>query len=340
MTVADILRAAERLSPWVRRTPVLTSHSMDRQSGLHLYFKCENLQRTGSFKIRGALNAIMRLDSDAATRGVLTASSGNFAQGIAWSARHRRISAHVVMPADAPRVKRNAVEALGAIVHVCAPTLADRDAVTKTILAETGAVFISSHDHPDVITGQGTIAIEFLDQVPSLDAIIAPVGGGGLIAGIAIATGALRPGLRVIGAEPVGASDAARSKALGYFVPEPNPRTIAKGLAIGLGEVTWPLVRDLVDEVILVDEDSIVAAMRLIWERLKLVIEPSAAVAVAVALAPEFRDHMGLERVGVVLSGGNVDLDDLPWCHAAATEGDAPHEIQSGYNRQRAPQAD
>lgn len=321
MTLADIEIATGAMSEWVQRTPVLTCHSLDLQSGRQLYFKCENLQRTGSFKIRGALNAILRLSPDAASRGVLTASSGNFAQGIAWSARHRRISAHVVMPSDAPRVKQRAVEELGAIIHLCAPTLADRDALTKTILAETNAVFISSHDHPHVIVGQGTIALEFLSQVPALDAIVAPVGGGGLIAGLAIATRALQPGIRIIGAEPVGAADAARSKAVGHFIPEPNPRTIAKGLAIGLGELTWPLVRDLVDEIVLVDDEAIVAAMRLIWERMKLVIEPSAAVAVAAVLAPRFHERTVLERVGVVLTGGNVDLDDLPWRQATATDG-------------------
>jgi threonine dehydratase/serine racemase len=309
----DIRIAALRLSGLLHCTPVLTSRSIDLRSGREFFFKCESFQRTGSFKVRGALNAVQHLPSDLAARGVLTASSGNFAQGLAWSARHRRISAHIVMPADAPRVKLAAVEALGASIHVCAPTLTDRDRLTKAIIAETGAVFISSHDHPHVIAGQGTIALEFMTEVEALDAIIAPVGGGGLISGIAIAARALRPGIRIIGAEPLGAGDAARSKAAGHYMPEPNPKTIAKGLLIGLGEMTWPFVRDLVDEIVLVDDDAIIAAMRFIWERMKLVIEPSAAVAVAAVLAAEFRDRDDLGRVGVVLSGGNVDLDDLPW---------------------------
>jgi threonine dehydratase len=315
----DIRKAATQLSGLLPHTPVLTSRSFDLRSGRELFFKCESFQRTGSFKVRGALNAVQALDCNIAARGVLTASSGNFAQGLAWSARQRRIPAHVIMPSDAPRVKRAAVEDLGATIYVCAPTLSDRETVTKATLAETGAVFISSHDHPDVIAGQGTIALELISEVTSLDAIIVPVGGGGLISGIAIAARALQPAIRIIGAEPVGAADAARSKAAGHLLTERNPRTIAKGLLIGLGEMTWPFVRDLVDDIVLVDDDAIIDAMRLVWERMKLVIEPSAAVAVAAVLKKEFKGRNDLTRVGVVLTGGNVDLDELPWQYSVRT---------------------
>lgn len=316
---SDIQAASVRLTGIVHRTPVINSNSVDRVSHHKLFFKCENFQRTGSFKLRGALNAILCLEQAASDRGVLTASSGNFAQGVAWAARHRHIAAHVVMPSDAARVKRDAVEDLGAIVYECEPTLTQRDRVLETVGLRTGAVFISAHDHRDVIAGQGTLACEFLEQVPTLDAIIAPIGGGGLISGIAIAAKTLRPAIRVIGAEPSGADDAARSKQAGYLVSEPNPQTIAKGLLIGLGKITWPVVRDYVDEVRVVDDLATVEAMRLVWERMKIVIEPSAAVAVAVAISREFRE-IPLERVGVVLSGGNVDLDDLPWLQVVSEQ--------------------
>lgn len=316
-TAADldgVRGAAAQISGLLHRTPVLTSRSIDLLSGRQLFMKCESLQRTGSFKLRGALNAVLNLRSDLAQLGVITASSGNFAQGLAWAARHRSVSAHVVMPADVPKVKRAAVEALGAIVHTCEPMpLANRDRVCKEICDKNGVTFISPHDHPDVITGQGTIALELLDQVSALDAIVAPVGGGGLVSGIAVAAKALRPAIRVIGAEPAGAADTARSKAEGHLVSEINPQSIAKGLLVGLGEITWPIVRDLVDEVVTVDDDSTIRAMRLVWERMKIIIEPSAAVAVAAVISPEFRARVDLGRVAVILSGGNVDLDDLPW---------------------------
>jgi threonine dehydratase len=309
----SVRAAAARVLGLLHRTPILSSEFIDRRSGRQLFLKCENFQRTGSFKLRGALNAVLNLKTALAARGVLTASSGNFGQGLAWAARHRGVPAHVVMPADVPKVKRAAVQALGATIHTCEPTLADRDRLRKKVYSETGATFISSHDHPDVIAGQGTIVLELLDQVSALDAIVAPIGGGGLISGIAVAAKALRPEIRVIGVEPDGAADAARSKAEGKLVLEPNPQTIAKGLLIGLGEITWYFVRDLVDDVVTVDDDAIVRAMRLVWEQMNIVIEPSAAVSIAAVVSPEFREHSELRRVAIVLSGGNVDLDDLPW---------------------------
>jgi threonine dehydratase/serine racemase len=244
---------------------------------------------------------------------VVTHSSGNHAQAVALAARLRGIPAHVVMPANAAAVKRQAVEGYGGRVVLCEPTLAAREATAAAVQAETGATLIPPFNHADVIAGQGTVALELLEQAPDLDAVVAPVGGGGLVAGLCVAGQGLSPALRVFAAEPLGADDAARSKAAGTLLPQTGPRTMADGLLTGLGDLTWPLLRDRVECVVTVREEEIVAAMRLVWERAKLVIEPSAAVAVAAVLSAEFRALEGLRRVGVVLSGGNVDLDRLPF---------------------------
>ncbi|MGH2569855.1 MAG: pyridoxal-phosphate dependent enzyme, partial [bacterium] len=223
------------------------------------------------------------------------------------------IAAHVVMPDNAKLVKKNAVLGYGARVIECAPTLAARESTAARVLAETGGTLIPPYDHLDVIAGQGTAALELLDEVQDLDAIVAPVGGGGLISGTAVTARGLGGRVRVFAAEPLAADDAARSKAAGTWIPQTDPRTIADGLLTSLGELTWPIVRDLVEDVVTVEEDEIVAAMRLAWERAKLLIEPSSAVAVAAVLSERFRGMDGLRRVGVILSGGNVDLEDLPW---------------------------
>jgi threonine dehydratase len=309
--LAAIRAAAQRIAPHAHRTPVMTSRTMDELSGRSLFFKCETFQRVGAFKFRGACNAVTRLDDHVAARGVATHSSGNHAQALALAAKLRGIPAHVVMPTSAPAIKREAVLGYGANVIPCEPTLAAREATAARVVAETGATLIPPYDHPDVIAGQGTIALELLEDVPDLDAIVVPVGGGGMISGIALAARELAPRVRVIGAEPLGADDAARSKASGALIPQTGPKTIADGLLTSLGSLTWPVVRDVVDRIVTVDEDAIVAAMRLVYERMKLVIEPSAAVGVAVALHG-LRD-VDAERVGVVLCGGNVDLDRLPW---------------------------
>ncbi len=316
VVLADVVEAARRMREHIHMTPVIMSRSLDEASEKAVVLKCENLQRTGSFKIRGALNAVVRLPSESASRGAATASSGNFAQGLAWAARLRGIPAHVVMPSDAGVVKRAAVEALGAVVYLCEPTLTSRDEVCADVLRRSGATFISPHDAPDVIAGQGTVALELLAQADEIDAVLVPVGGGGLIAGVAAVVKALRPQTRVVGAEPIGAADAARSKAAGTLEHDPNPQSVAKGLLIGLGDITWPIVDELVDEIVVVDEDAIVSAMRFVWERVKLIIEPSAAVAVAALLSPQFRRRGDVTRVAVVLTGGNVDLDILPWQEA------------------------
>jgi threonine dehydratase len=305
--------AARRIEGLAHRTPVLTCATLDRLAGRSLFFKCEHLQKAGAFKFRGACNAVRRLSDEVAARGVVTHSSGNHAQALALAAQLRGIPAHVVMPANASPVKRRAVEGYGGRVITCEPTLAAREETAAAVLAETGGTLIPPYNHPDVIAGQGTAALELLEQVPGLDALAAPVGGGGLVAGLCLAARAIDPSLRVIAAEPAGADDAARSKAAGALIPQTAPRTVADGLLTSLGDLTWPVIRDRVERVVTVREEEIIAAMRLAWERAKLLIEPSAAVVVAAVLADEFRALAGARRVGVVLSGGNVNLDGLPW---------------------------
>jgi threonine dehydratase len=311
--LAAVRRAAARLAGRARRTPVETCATLDRLAGRALFFKCEHLQKVGAFKFRGALNAVLSLPEEAAGRGVVTHSSGNHAQALALAARLRGIPAHLVMPSTAPAVKRRAVEEYGGRVVPCEPTLPAREAAAAAVRQQTGATLIHPYDNADVIAGQGTVALEFFEQVPDLDAIITPVGGGGLLSGVCVAAKALKPGIRIFAAEPAGADDAARSLAAGKLIPQTGPKTIADGLLTSLGELTWPILRDHVEAVVTVSEEEIVRAMRLAWERAKLLIEPSAAVAVAAALAESFRGRAGLGRVGVVLSGGNVNLERLPW---------------------------
>jgi threonine dehydratase len=311
--LAAVRDAAARIAGRAKRTPVATCATLDQLAGNRLFFKCEQYQKTGAFKFRGACNAVMKLGDADAARGVATHSSGNFAQAIALAARLRGIAAHVVMPETAPAVKRRAVEAYGARVIPCDTAFAAREAALAEVIAETGAVFLHPFDNADVIAGQGTAALELLEQVPDLDAIIAPVGGGGLLSGLAIAASESKPGIRIFGAEPQGADDAARSLAAGHVIPMVEPNTIADGLVTSLGTLTWPVLRDRVESIVTVSEAEIVAAMRLAWERAKLLIEPSAAVALAAVLHVSFRALRKVDRVGVVLSGGNVDLDRLPW---------------------------
>jgi threonine dehydratase len=309
----DVRAAAERIVGLAHRTPVATCATIDRMAGRQVFFKCEHLQKVGAFKFRGACNAVIKLSDEAAAQGVVTHSSGNHAQAVALAARMRGVAAHIVMPSDALAVKRRAVEGYGGRVIECEPTLEARDTTAKAVIAETGATFIHPYDHPDIIAGQGTSALELLDQVPQLDAIVVPVGGGGLISGICVAAKGIDPSIRIFAAEPLGADDAARSKAAGKLIPQTGPDTIADGLLTSMGVLTWPIIRDYVERVVTVSEEEIVAAMRLAWERAKLLIEPSAAVAVAAVLSDTFRAIEGIDRVGVVLSGGNVDLDHLPW---------------------------
>ncbi|HVL14306.1 MAG TPA: pyridoxal-phosphate dependent enzyme, partial [Gemmata sp.] len=287
--LAAVRDAATRIAGIVHRTPVMTSETLDRLAGRHLFFKCENLQKVGAFKYRGATNAVRRLSDAEAARGVVTHSSGNHAQALALAARVRGVPAYIVMPRTAPAVKRAAVEGYGGIVTACEPNLAAREEAAAALVARTGATLIPPFDHPDVIAGQGTAALELLEDVPDLDAVVACVGGGGLIAGCTVAARGLKPGIRVFGAEPLGADDAARSKEKGEWVPQTTPDTIADGLLTSTGQLTWPVIRDLVERVYTVTDDEIRAAMRLVWGRMKLIVEPSGAVGAAVVLGDAFR---------------------------------------------------
>lgn len=306
MNIEDVRAAATRIADHVHRTPVLTSTALDETSGRKLFFKCENFQRVGAFKIRGACNALLQIPEPDLPVGVVTHSSGNHAQGVALAARLRGIPAYIVMPNNAPAVKKAAVAGYGAKIFECAPTLKAREATAAAIQRETGATFISPYDHPHIIAGQGTAALEFVEEVPNLDVLLAPVGGGGLLSGTCLVAAAHK--IPVYGAEPAGADDAARSFAAGERIMQTGPDTIADGLLTSLGDLTWPVIRDGVAGIITVRDDEIIAALRLVWERMKIVIEPSAAVAVAAAVSADFKSRLNYQRVGIILSGGNVDL--------------------------------
>jgi threonine dehydratase len=304
-TFADILAAADRIAPFIHRTPVLTCSSLDAMAGRSLFFKCENFQKVGAFKARGACNAVFSLSDEEAASGVVTHSSGNHAQALAMAAARRGIAAHIVMPTTAPAIKRDAVLGYGATVIDCAPTLAARETTAAEVLQETGGTFIHPYNNEDVIAGQGTAVVELLDEVGPLDGVMTPVGGGGLLSGTAVAIDGLGVATRLFAGEPAGADDAARSMAAGELIPQTSPETIADGLLTSLGTLTWPIIRDHVEAIIIVDDDAIAAAMRLIWQRMKIVIEPSAAVAVAAVLSDEFRAIQRIDRVGIILTGGN-----------------------------------
>ncbi len=306
VTWNDVVTARERIAPHVHRTPVLTSSTLDRLSGARVLFKCENLQRTGSFKFRGATNAVASLTAEERARGVYAHSSGNHAQALALAAAIHGIPAHIVMPENSSPAKVAATKGYGAHVIPCPPTHSGRREVAERVGAETGAVFVHPHDDPRVIAGQGTAVVELLEEVGELDLILAPLGGGGLLSGTMIAVRRLSPGARVIGCEPAGADDAYRSILEGRRITEFTPKTIADGLRTPLGENTFSILREHLDEIVLVSEAQILTAMRAIWDRMKIVIEPSSAVAVAPLLERKI-DAEG-QRVGVILSGGNVDL--------------------------------
>jgi threonine dehydratase len=306
-----IRAAAERIRPYAHRTPVLTCASLDTMAGAELFFKCENLQKVGAFKFRGAANTVFSLTGADAAKGVATHSSGNHAQALALAARLRGIPAHIVMPENSPKVKVAAVRGYGARIVFCPPTQRDREQTLESVVAETGAVFIHPYNNLGIIAGQGTCAMELLEQVSELDIVMAPVGGGGLLSGTALACAYLQPEIRVIAGEPKGADDAYRSLRDGRIYPSENPRTVADGLRTSLGSLTFPIIRRHVRRIVTVEEDSIVAAMRHVWERMKILIEPSAAVPLAAVLEGGF-DMRG-KRIGIILSGGNLDLDRLPW---------------------------
>jgi threonine dehydratase len=310
-TLADIQQAAGRIKPYIHRTPVFTNESLDLKVGAQVYLKCENMQKVGAFKFRGASNAVFSLNEEGAACGVCTHSSGNHAQALALAARMRGIPAYIVMPDNAPSVKKNAVAGYGGRITFCEPTLEARETTLERIRLETGASVVHPYNDERVITGQGTAALELLEDVPDLDVIITPVGGGGLLSGTSIAATEIKKGIRVIAGEPEMADDAYRSVKAGEIFPSVHPKTIADGLLTSLGTLTFPIIQQRVDQIVTVSEQGIIDAMKFIWERAKIVVEPSAAVAVAVLW--ERKIDLGGLKVGVILSGGNVDLEKLPW---------------------------
>ena len=310
-SLEDIRQTHERIRPFVHRTPVLTSSTINRIAGGEIFFKCENFQKAGAFKIRGACNAVFSLSDDEAKRGVATHSSGNHAAALALAARWRGIPAHVVMPENAPHVKKLAVAGYGAEIVFCKPTLEARERALAEVVARTGAAFVHPYNDLRVITGQATAAIELCEEVQNLDLVIAPVGGGGLVSGTAVAVSLVSPKTAVMAAEPERADDAYQSLRSGRIVPSVHPNTIADGLLTSLGDLTFPIIQRHVKDIVLVSEEAIVEAMRCLWERMKILVEPSAAVPLGAILSRRL-DVAG-RRAGVILSGGNVDLDRLPW---------------------------
>jgi threonine dehydratase len=310
-TIDDIMGAKLRIAPYAHRTPVMTSRTMDELTGGRIFFKCENLQRMGAFKFRGAVNAVFSLEEAEARRGVATHSSGNHAQALALAARIRGIDACIVMPRDAPRVKVDAVRGYGAGIVFTGNAPEDRERTLDEVVKERGAVFIHPSDDLRVIAGQGTCALEVLDEVPDVHIIVTPVGGGGLLSGTAVATRAVSPATQVVGAEPAAADDAWRSFTSGILHPSGNPHTVADGLRTSLGPNTFRIVRSLVSEIVTTSEEAIITAMKLLWERMKIVVEPSAAVPLAAIM--EGKLEVRGTRTAIILSGGNVDLDTLPW---------------------------
>ncbi|WP_423821142.1 pyridoxal-phosphate dependent enzyme [Salinisphaera sp. SPP-AMP-43] len=307
----DLAIARERIAPAIHHTPVMTCRAIDEVSRAELFFKCENFQKSGSFKARGATNAVFSLDDDTCRRGVATHSSGNHGQALARAAAARDIPATIVMPETAPQPKIDAVREYGAEVVFCEATNAARQASLVEVVARTGAEFIPPYDDLRVIAGQASCAAELIEDVADLDTLIAPIGGGGLISGTALTVAHYAPHIAVYAGEPVAADDAWRSLQTGQRCSNDAPVTIADGLKASLGEITWPIVRDHVHDIVRVDESAIITAMRLIWQRMKIIVEPSCAVAVAAILSEP--QHFVGRRVGVILTGGNVDIDNLPW---------------------------
>ncbi len=306
-----IEEAARRIESYIHRTPVLSSYNLNSIIGGEMFFKCENLQKAGAFKSRGACNAVFSIDEKELTKGVCTHSSGNHAAALARAASLRKTKAYIVMPDNSSRVKIDAVKQYGGEITFCSPNLKSREETLKKVIEKTGALEIHPYNDYRIIAGQATAAKELIEDVGSLDIIMAPVGGGGLLSGTALSASFYSQGTKVIAAEPLGADDAYRSFYEGRFVPSENPVTIADGLLTSLGTLTYPLITKFVDEIITVKEETIIQAMKLIWERMKIIIEPSSAVPFAAIL--ENKSKFKNKRTGIILSGGNVDLDKLPW---------------------------
>ena len=310
-TINDILEAAERIKPYAHRTPVLTNESLNQQVNAQVFLKCENLQKVGAFKFRGACNAVFSLTDEEAIRGVCTHSSGNHAAALALAARMRGIPAYIVMPSNAPQVKKDAVAGYGGRITFCEPTLKARESTLDGIRLDTGATVVHPYNDERVIAGQGTAALELLEDVPDLDVIIAPVGGGGLLSGTSIAATEIKKGIRVLAGEPEMADDAFLSMKACEIIPSVSPKTIADGLLTSLGALTFPIIQKNVEQIVTVSEAGIIASMKFVWERAKIIIEPSSAVAIGVLW--EKKIDLSRLKIGIIISGGNVDLEKLPW---------------------------
>lgn len=310
-TYDDVLAAHARIEPHIHRTPVLTSSTLDALTGASLFFKCENFQKAGAFKVRGASNAVFGLSDADAARGVATHSSGNHALSLSYAAGRRGIPCAVVMPRTAPQAKKDAVRGYGGTITECEPSTTSREEVFARVQAQTGADFVHSYNDPRVIAGQATCSRELMEQVEGLEQIIAPIGGGGMISGTCLTLSAIAPKVQIYAAEPEQADDAFRSLRAGHIIADDAPNTVADGLKVPLKDLTWHFVKSRVTDILTASEQEIIDAMRLTWARMKIVIEPSCAVPLATILKnPEvFRGR----RVGVIITGGNVDLDKLPW---------------------------
>ena len=305
-TLNNITSAHKRIKSFIHRTPVLTCSAINKIIGANLFFKCENFQKVGAFKFRGACNTIFSLSEDEAKRGVVTHSSGNHAAALSLAAKKRNIKAHIVMPSTAPAVKVAAVKNYSGIITFCEPTLASRESTAEKIINETGATLIHPYNNYNIIAGQATAALELIEKIDNLDYVLAPVGGGGLLSGTALSTKFLQPKVKVIGCEPKNADDAYKSKQAGYIIPSDNPDTIADGLLTSLGDKTFPIIQKYVDKILLATEEKIIAAMQLIFERMKIIIEPSSAVPLAVLLSDQL--DIKEKNIGIIISGGNVDF--------------------------------
>jgi threonine dehydratase len=307
----DVVAAHERIKPYIHRTPILTSTFMNELTGAELFFKCENFQKAGAFKVRGASNAVFGLSDEIAAKGVATHSSGNHALSLSYAAGRRGIPVTVVMPRTAPQAKKDAVIGYGGVIVECDPSTSSREETFARVVAETGAEFVHPYNDPRVIAGQATCSRELLEQVDNLDSVIAPIGGGGMISGTCLTVSNVAPRMKIYAAEPLNADDAARSFRAGHIIADDAPVTVADGLKVPLKELTWHFVNNHVTDVLTATEEEIIDAMKLTWKRMKIVIEPSCAVPLATII--KNRTLFEGKRVGVIITGGNVDLDTLPW---------------------------
>ena len=314
-TLDDMLEAHERIKPYIHRTPVLTSRFLNEMAGCEMFFKCENFQKAGAFKVRGASNAVFGLSDEAAQNGVCTHSSGNHALSLSYAAGQRGVPCHVVMPHSAPEAKKAAVRGYGGIITECEPSTTSREEVFAKVQAETGGDFVHPYNDPRVIAGQATCSREFLEQMEERgvkpDMVVAPIGGGGMISGTCLTLSNLAPDVKIYAAEPVNADDAARSLKAGHIIADDAPDTIADGLKVPLKELTWHFVSNYVTDILTATEEEIVEAMKLTWTHMKIIIEPSCAVPLAVIL--KNKDVFAGKKVGIIITGGNVDLNKLPW---------------------------